>query len=262
MDHATHAWLESLDHVINTGVKRFPRSLETKEALNAACFFDMNYPICHHDYRGLNYSFLAAEAYWITSGSPLVEDIEPYMSHIKQYSDDGYIFNGAYGPAFLSQINFVVETLLADPSSRQAVMTIWHPNPITTKDHKCTVALNWYIRDRRLCCTVFMRSNDLYLGRPYDMFNFSIMSLRILTSMNARFTGPAFELGDQCLHAVSSHIYAKDYANVSQLARQPQFTAKTSVVPVEATKSWQYVVDSLLACRDMSSTKGLWKIRP
>ncbi len=266
--HATEAWLNSIKHVYENGNTQFPRNIETKEILNDVCSFDMNAPICHHNLRKLSYKFMAAEAYWITSGSPLVEDIAPYNKHISDYTDDGYIFNGAYGPAFLSQVNFVVNTLFKDQMSRQAVMTIWHPNPIASKDHKCTVSLMFNIRDGRINTTVQMRSNDLILGRPYDMFNFTIMTLRILTLLNSRNnilldgTKNDILLGTLTLNSMSAHIYARDFEIVERLNHSKYDYENTHFVPSESTMNWQLVVDSLLACRDMTDTTNLWKIRP
>lgn len=259
------AWLDSIKEVMTTGLISKPRGLETKEILNQVMFFDMRRPICHHSDRKLSYQFMAAEAYWITSGSPLVEDIAPYNKHISQFSDDGYIFNGAYGPAFLSQVNFVVNTLVKDPNSRQAVLTIWHPNPVDTKDHKCTVALVFNIRAGVIHTTVLMRSNDLILGRPYDMFNFTIMTLRVLTQIN-HLTGHNYDLGTMSFHAVSAHIYEDKYEMSRNLITNDSDSATIIGVPNRALIDWQFVVDSLLACRDNDEESikenNLWRIRP
>ena len=259
---STTAWLNSMDHVMTHGTTSYPRQIETKEILNSPCEFDMNYPVVNHPGRNLHYGFMAAEAYWITSGSPLVEDIAPYNKHISKFSDDGYIFNGAYGPAFLSQVNYVVATLLNDKWSRQAIMTIWHPNPIDSKDHKCTVALAFNIRDDKIHTTVFMRSNDLWLGRPYDMFNFTMMTLRILCQYNSNHTGPNVGLGDMCIHAVSSHIYATNYEEITDVL-QVQEEEDHNIVPTLGHKDWQFLVDSMLTCRDNKPHDiNLWRIRP
>jgi len=257
---ATEAWINSIREVLEKGHSASPRDLDTKEVLCQQITFDMNRPICAHQERKLSYKFMAAEAYWITQGSPLVEDIAPYNAHIANYSDDGYIFNGAYGPAFISQLEFVVNKLRKDPTSRQSVMTIWHPNPIDSKDHKCTVALMFYIRNSALHPTVIMRSNDLILGRPYDMFNFTIMSLRVLTKLNSKAYSP-FVLGNMTLFANSAHIYSNNRELCEQIVETP-IEQITEPVPYEATIDWQFVVDSLLACRDNEDTTDLWRIRP
>lgn len=259
-ESGTEAWLNSLQEVMNLGTGVAPRGKDTKEILNQVIEFDMNYPVCHHPERKLSYQFMAAEAYWITSGSPLVEDISPYNKHIANFSDDGYIFNGAYGPAFISQLNHVVNSLKEDSNSRQAVITIWHPNPISSKDHKCTVSLIFNVRFNRIYTTVLMRSNDLQLGRPYDMFNFTVMTLKVLTELNRNKVYPV-ELGTCTLHAVSAHVYEPWYEKSQRMLHQC-IVIPYDRVPAHCITDWQFVVDSLLACRDKTDTSGLWEIRP
>ncbi len=266
---ANQAWMNSLQEVIDEGEKVNPRGIETHEIIGSSIRFDMNYPICYHQHRHLSYTFMAAEAYWITSGSMFVEDIAPYNKHIQKFSDDGYIFNGAYGPKFINQLDYVVNCLRKDSLSRQAVMTIWVPNPIETKDYACTLALQFLIRDNALHTIVTMRSNDLWLGRPYDMFNFTIMSLRVLTYLNSdnyieTFNAP-IELGHLTLQVGSTHLYQNNWEKANQVADiLPNISPNP--VPIRAYYDWKFVVESLLACRDKDEDAiqkcSLWRIRP
>jgi len=260
---ATEAWLESLQNVYNNGIEYAPRNLKTREVMNEIISFDMNYPVCYHENRKLSYKFMAAEAYWIASGGMMVDEIAPYNKHIANFSDDGHIFNGPYGPMFVSQIDYVVNSLLHDNNTRQAVLTIWHPNTMRSKDYKCTIALIFNIRDDKLHTTVLMRSSDRILGLSYDMFNFTIMTLRILTYLNENAEETSEKiigLGTQTLHAVSSHIYEDKFELVNSILNKKSNTIK-SKVPNQALLSWKFITDSLIACRDMKDTTDLWKIR-
>jgi len=261
---ANEAWHNSLEGTLLNGRKITARGLETLEVLNQSITFDMEYPVCHNFERNLSYKFMTAEAYWIASGGLLTEEIEPYNKHIAQYSDDKYIFNGAYGPMFISQVESVVNTLVKDPYSRQAVMTIWVPNPIKSKDYRCTVSLIFYIRKHKLHATVTMRSNDLILGRPYDIFNFTIMTLRVLTRINEelRHQSDIIGLGEMTLNTVSAHIYSTqiEWAHKILEHTKKEGITKTERVPFIATKNWKFVTDSLLKTRD--SMNPIWSIRP
>jgi thymidylate synthase len=266
MNTANKVWIRSISEVLEEGHNECPRGISTLEILNQTIRFDMNYPVCYHQNRKLSYSFMAAEAYWITSGSMFVEDIKPYNKHIAQFSDDDYIFNGAYGPKFTAQVEHVVNTLLKDPTSRQAVMTIWVPNPIRTKDYPCTVSLQFLIRNQKIYTIVNMRSNDLWLGRPYDVFNFTVMTLRILTALNASRVidediDSIIDLGSLFLNTGSSHIYTKDMVGCASLLTDKPDKEELKV-PDTAKISWLYVAQSLLACRDQKETNDLWRIRP
>ena len=260
---ANQAWIDSISEVERYGHWVSPRGFKSKEMICHYSAFDMNSPICVHPDRGLNYSFMAAEAYWITSGSMFVEDITPYNRHIAQFSDDKYIFNGAYGPRFVHQFEHVVNTLVNDSTSRQAVMTIWTPNPMKTKDYPCTLNLQWLIRRGQLHCVVNMRSNDLWLGRPYDFFNFTIMSLRILCDLNQR-TDNDYVLGDLQIQVGSLHYYEQDEDKIIRLLENSPPDVSPSIVPERCYRDWPFVVDSLLACRDKEEylKDDIWRIRP
>lgn len=259
---ANDSWLRDIEQVISFGYDESPRDIKTREQIGIQSIFDMNYPVCYHPKRELSYVFMAAEAYWITSGSMFVNDIAPYNKHIANFSDDGYIFNGAYGPKFINQVDYVVNTLREDESSRRAVMTIWIQNPIETKDYACTVSLQFLIREGDIHTIVTMRSNDLWLGRPYDMFNFTVMTLRILTLLNKDRNKP-IGLGNMIMNVGSLHLYEKDFPKCLDLLGYNSTMLPASIrVPYAATVNWKFVVDSLLACRDKVETSYLWRIRP
>ena len=259
MDTANTAYIQSLEYILNHGKEIIDRGMETKEILNDVFKIDMNYPVVSIKERKLNYSFMAAEAYWITSGGILTEEIAPYNKHIAEYSDDGYIFNGAYGPMFISQIEYVVNALKKDINTRQAVMAIWIPNPVHSKDYRCTVSLIFQVRDGKIHTTVQMRSNDLILGRPYDIFNFTVMTLRILTRLNSE-TGHMIELGTLTLNTASAHIYDTHYEWAERIVNNPG-TCSSIYVPNALTTDWNLVTESLLTTRD-KKPQDIWVIRP
>lgn len=257
---ANTAWLSNIRDVSTCGSEISPRGINTLEILDQSCVFDMNYPICYSPSRKLSYKFMAAEAYWITSGSMFVEDIAPYNKHIQKFSDDNHIFNGNYGVPFIHQLQSVINALVDDRDSRQAVMTIWRPNPIKTKDYPCTISLMFSIRDNKINTKVVMRSQDLFLGQPYDFFNFTMMTLRVLSGINAK-VEDMMSLGNMYWSGFSTHIYENNLEACRTILQEP-IQNTTSKVPEEAMYDWNFVANSLIACRDMVSTEGLWQIRP
>ena len=219
---ANEAWVGLLHTILDCGDITNPRGLKTVELLGKQTVFDMNYPIVTSANRKLGYRFMAAEAWWILSGSNRLDEIKPYSKMIEKFSDDGFTFRGAYGPKVMEQVPYVVDTLLKDPDSRQAVMTIWRERPGPSKDIPCTVSAQWVLRrDRekalRLHCFVNMRSSDAWLGVPYDWFNFSMISLFIATMLhdlqekNAPQCVERIYLGDMCFTAGSQHLYEQHW---------------------------------------------------
>ena len=180
-----HVWLQTLDDLVNHGHVVSPRGQETRELPQRTIVVDMNRPVLNIPERNLGYKFMAAEAYWILTGDYRVETIAPYSKAISQFSDDGVTFFGAYGPKITHQFQYVLNKLVEDPDTRQAGLTIWRENPPQTKDVPCTVAIFFSIRRGELNCHVFMRSSDAWLGVPYDVFNFSMLSHAVCGCLNA-----------------------------------------------------------------------------
>lgn len=171
--------------------------------------------------RKPNYRFGLAEACWILAGSDDARLIGSFNKQMLRFSDDGKHMWGAYGPRLMGQLAHTVETLKRDPDSRQAVVTTWRPQvgPVDlterddnlessynamvgagicdgwdtkppewdgsswrSKDIPCTVAWHFQVRYDQLHLTVFMRSNDVWLGLPYDLLSFTTVQ-RVVASM-------------------------------------------------------------------------------
>jgi len=151
-----------------------PRDLGTREILNVAVTFENIYkPLVTNPFRKLNYAFAFAEVGWVASGRSDLAYLIPFNRRMAEFSDDGETLSGAYGPRIKDQLEYVYDTLRKDPDSRQAVITIWKPSPQPSKDIPCTVMLHFIIRGGKLHLTTYMRSNDIWLGFPYDIFTFT-----------------------------------------------------------------------------------------
>lgn len=137
MTTATEAWLKQLQNIVTNGIEEYTRGMKTKELINQTIKFDMINPIIYHEKRRLNYQFMAAEAEFIANGDNRVSSLTRYNKNVAQFSDDGLIFNGNYGDPFNSQLEYVVRSLIGHQESRQAVLAIWQPNPVKSKDIRC-----------------------------------------------------------------------------------------------------------------------------
>ena len=218
-DTATVAWMKHLKKINETGALVNIKGTQTKELLGASLIFDMRFPFIEHQHRFINKPFRAAEAYFITHGDNRTENLSRYMERYKIYSDDGYIMNGSYGPPFNEQLMYAVNTLRLDPMSRQAVISIWKPNPVESKDIRCTLNMQFIIRDGYLNTIVNMRSSDAIHGLSYDTFVFTAMTLRVLTLLNAkREAGSFLDLGNMQINMGSAHIYEYHYEEARKCA--------------------------------------------
>ena len=208
------AWLGVICACHDYGHNVGPRGLMTSELLVANTQVSMSQPTLGVIRRKINYRHLANEALWILTGSNQLSMISEYAPIYSKFSDDGIVLQGAYGPPVTEQLRYVVDTLNSDPESRQAVISIWRPNPRPSKDIPCTLSLQFLIRNHKLHCIATMRSSDAWLGLPYDVFCFTM----IAASVALRLTMDV-ELGVLAVRSGSLHLYHKDSENARECVR-------------------------------------------
>lgn len=202
---AREAWLQLLKDVLEKGREVSPRGKKTLELPCSTVVVDMTRPVVNVRERKLGYRFMCAEAAWILSGDDRVETIQPFSKQIASFSDDGKTFFGAYGPKFRAQVAYVVRCLENDVNSRQAVFNIWRESPAPSKDTPCTLSCAFMIRGGKLETYVTMRSNDIWLGTVYDIFNASMWSAYVALQLLPTYSW--LKLGDLYHTALSRHLY-------------------------------------------------------
>lgn len=213
MSHATTEYRLLLEELLLSNGGSSPRGLSTRELISYTTKTDMSKPIVSLPSRKLDYTFMVAEAYWILSGSDRL-DHPVLRKNLIKYSDDGEIMAGAYGPPFAAQVQYVVKALSRDRDSRQAVIVIWRMNPPNSKDIPCTVAVQFMIRNGFIHTNVFMRSSDAWLGWPYDVFSFTMMTCFVALHFPIAMRP---KLGTLSLTAGSQHLYDRNIAQATSV---------------------------------------------
>lgn len=231
MNSLNSVWLNLASHLYYYGEDTHVRGSHTKEIIGNSVMIDMANPILTVANRNLSYEFLFREAWWILAGRNDVKSIAEKAPSIAKFSDDGERFFGAYGPKIMDQLSYVVHTLNHDPSSRQAVINIWREQPRETKDVPCTLSVQFLIRNGRIHTVVTMRSSDLWLGLPYDVFNFTMLTC--LLGIELRKLSLSLDLGYMYHNAGSRHIYSRDYDKVHNCLLHPQENAVENAVDLK-----------------------------
>lgn len=207
--------------VMELGAETSPRGMLTKEVVGETYVLNRaNRNILVNKVRACNYQFMLAEWLWISLGRNDLTTIGPYNSQMAQFAEGGR-FRGAYGPQFVEQVGYVVDKLKDDPHSRQAVMSFWRPRPRDSKDIPCTLDLQFMMRGdpddagkKQLDLLVNMRSNDVWLGAPYDIFTFTMIQQQLADLLNAN-------IGAYYHHVGSLHIYERHYEKAAELRKTP-----------------------------------------
>ncbi len=115
----------------------------------------------------------------------------------------------------VDQLAQVLDTLAADPSSRRMIVSAWNVADIPAMAlAPCHALFQFYVADGRLSCQLYQRSADLFLGVP-----FNIASYALLTTMVAQQAG--LEPGDFVWTGGDCHVYDNHVEQVTeQLGRE------------------------------------------
>lgn len=203
-----------------------PRGMKIKECLGVS--FSIENPrdrITNNHIRQMSLSFAFGEFLWYLRGSDKLDIIEYYSKMYPKFSDDKVTVNGAYGARIfrgeLSQWDQVKKLLMRDPDSRQAIISIYEPRDLflSSLDIPCTCVLQYFIRNGHLNCITYMRSNDIYLGMPYDIFSFTMLQEMLAVELNV-------ELGSYTHMVGSLHIYEKNFNVFDGLSTEKNFTCE------------------------------------
>lgn len=116
----------------------------------------------------------------------------------------------------IDQISALIEGIKNEPSSRRHLVCAWNVAELGKMALlPCHCLFQFYVADGRLSCQLYQRSADLFLGVP-----FNITSYALLTMMVAQVTG--LELGEFVHTFGDAHIYMNHLEQVDeQLGRQP-----------------------------------------
>ena len=201
-------------HMCMGAISSAPRGMEIKELMNVMVTIkNPRNRLAYHKDRAYNLPFNIAELVAIITGENSVEFVSYFNKNVAQFSDDGETFYGAYGPRVLGQISGLLDKLTKE-DSRQAVINIYDGSKDLyqeTKDVPCTIALQFMIRENKLNLTTFMRSNDLFWGYQYDVFNFTMIQEWIYNELKSLDKFKDLELGTYTHFATSLHVYERHF---------------------------------------------------
>ncbi|WP_315942995.1 thymidylate synthase [Nesterenkonia marinintestina] len=177
--------------------------------------------------KRVHFRSVALELLWFLRGDSNVRWLQERGVRIwNEWADDDGDLGPVYGVQWRSwptpdggsvdQIAGVVDSLRHNPDSRRHIVTAWNPAEVDRMAlPPCHTMFQFYAADGELSCQLYQRSADLFLGVP-----FNIASYALLTAMVAEQTGlrPAEFVwtGGDC------HIYDNHHEQVrEQLGREP-----------------------------------------
>lgn len=199
------------------GEENAPRGMKTIEFKEPVSIVieDMRKYIIPSAARKPLLAFWEAEFLWMLKGSNELEHIANYLPMWRMFTDDDKTLNGAYGHRLINwegrknivnQFEEVYKKLKNDINSRQAVMVMYNPEKDfkPTKDVPCNNLIQFYVRDKKLCTTIYARSQDIINGTFYDIGVLSHFAQLIAGRLG-------LEVGSHTHICNSLHIYERDF---------------------------------------------------
>ena len=186
--------------------------------------------------RGRLFSCLG-ELMWYLAKSNKLAFIEYYIPRYKDSADGDEIFGG-YGPRLfdwngINQFENMSDLLRANPDSRRAVIQLFSASDIVEphKDVPCTSTLQFMKRDDQLHLVTCMRSNDIYLGLPHDIFCFTMLQEIMARHLEV-------EPGTYKHMVGSLHIYSRDVPKMERFLREGWQSTSPLMSPMPDGDPW------------------------
>lgn len=207
----------------------------------------------------LNVAFAIADLVWIMAGRNDLSFLAFWNSRLQEFVGPGPKLHGAYGYRLrrhfgLDQLERAYSGLNLNPDSRQIALQIWDSSidlPIETgepadPDIPCNMLSLLKIRDGKLEWLQIIRSNDLFLGVPYNFVQFTCLQ-EIMAGWLGIDCGSYHQISD------SLHMYDRDETNIlaSNSLNELPMNVDSLALPKEksewAFKEMEQRVDRMIA---------------
>lgn len=168
------------------------------------------------------------ELLWFLSGSSNIKYLHDNKVTIwDEWADE----NGDFGPVYgvqwrswptadgrhIDQISNVIEQIKTNPDSRRLIVCSWNVGLIDKMAlPPCHCLFQFYVNEGRLSCQLYQRSCDIFLGVPFNIASYSLLTCMVAQQCNL-LPGEFIWTGGDC------HIYKNHFEQVAlQLSRTPR----------------------------------------
>lgn len=231
-------YLDLMQHILDHGTRKGDRTgTGTLSVFGYQMRFDLGAGLPLVTTKKLHLKSIIHELLWFLRGESNVGYLRAHgVSIWDEWADEQGELGPVYGVQWRSwrtqdgrvvdQITEVIDRLRRDPDSRRHVVSAWNVGEIDAMAlAPCHVMFQFYVADGRLSCQLYQRSADVFLGVP-----FNIASYALLTYMIAQVCG--FAPGDFVHTLGDAHLYLNhlDQARL-QLSRTPRALPRLRLNP-------------------------------
>ena len=232
-------YLDLVRHVLENGeVKGDRTGTGTKSVFGYQMRFDLSKGFPMVTTKKLHLKSIIYDLLWILKGGTNIDYLKENGVNIWNAWADK---NGDLGPVYgfqwrnwnndgIDQIKILVKNLVKNPNSRRHLISAWNPSvlPDTSKSFESNVAngkaalppchafFQFYVSNEKLSCQLYQRSADVFLGVPFNIASYSLLTMMIAQVCNLKLGDFVHTFGD-------AHIYSNHFEQMNvQLKREPR----------------------------------------
>ena len=222
-------YLNLLQHVLDYGTDRGDRTgTGTRSVFGHQMRFDLGRGFPVLTTKKLHLKSIIHELLWFLAGDTNIKYLNDHGVTIwDEWADEKGELGPVYGKQWrnwpdghggtIDQIANLLNEIRQNPQSRRLIVSAWNPAEVDAMAlPPCHCLFQFYVADGRLSCQLYQRSADIFLGVP-----FNIASYALLTMMIAQVTG--LKAGDFVHTLGDAHLYSNHFAQArEQLQRTPK----------------------------------------
>ena len=222
-------YLDLMQHVLDNGTGKEDRTgTGTLSVFGYQMRFDLSAGFPALTTKKVHLRSIIHELLWFLKGDTNIKYLNDNgVSIWDEWADENGELGQVYGyqwrswPAangqHIDQISRVVEQIRETPDSRRIIVSAWNVGEIENMAlPPCHAFFQFYVADGRLSCQLYQRSADIFLGVP-----FNIASYALLTLMMAQATG--LKPGEFIHTLGDAHLYSNHLEQAgTQLQREPR----------------------------------------
>ncbi|NBU90135.1 MAG: thymidylate synthase [Flavobacteriia bacterium] len=227
-----------LQHILDKGAKKEDRTgTGTISVFGYQMRFDLNEGFPCLTTKKVHMRSIIHELLWFLKGETNIQYLkENNVSIWDEWADK----NGNLGPVYgsqwrswpcadgrqVDQITKIIDQLKNNPDSRRIIVSAWNVAEIENMAlPPCHAFFQFYVADGKLSCQLYQRSADTFLGVPFNIASYALLTLMVAQVCNLKPGDFIHTLGDA--HLYSNHI---EQANL-QLARDFRPLPKMKINP-------------------------------
>ena len=177
--------------------------------------------------KRVSLNLIIHELLWFLQGSTNIKYLQDHNVHIwDEWADDHGELGPVYGSqwrswpgqdgATIDQISRVVANIRSNPDSRRLIVSAWNVAEVDNMAlPPCHTMFQFYVAQGRLSCQLYQRSADIFLGVPFNIASYALLTLMIAQVCDLEPGDFVHTMGDA--HLYSNHLKQTD----EQLSRVP-----------------------------------------